>query len=402
MADKEVVEATATAAPEGGKTRWTARRRIDLAGHDLKGPGRGVALSVEAAATIELADAVTDQLRRYLRDRRADVAYIGSDYAVLIAGLEEFVLSGGKRLRPAFAYWGWRAVSSDDAGEQPLLLFAALELLHASALVHDDVIDNSATRRGRPTTHVQFAALHRDRQWRGSADQFGTSAAILLGDLALAWADDIVAGVDLPPDARDRVHRVWADIRTEVLGGQYLDIVAEASAAESIASAMAVNTYKTASYTVSRPLQLGAAAAADRPDVHALFHEVGNHLGVAFQLRDDVLGLFGDPAVTGKPSGDDLRSGKRTVLLATAIELADTSDAAGAKLLRASVGTDLSDSEVRQLCDVIERLGALIAVEDQIDALTRRALDLIADAPIHAAAKAGLSELANHAANRSA
>ncbi|MFZ1162498.1 polyprenyl synthetase family protein, partial [Mycobacterium sp.] len=256
--------------------------------------------------------------------------------------------------------------------------------------------------RGRPTTHVQFAALHRDRQWRGSADQFGTSAAILLGDLALAWADDIVAGVDLPPDARDRVHRVWADIRTEVLGGQYLDIVAEASAAESIASAMAVNTYKTASYTVSRPLQLGAAAAADRPDVHALFHEVGNHLGVAFQLRDDVLGLFGDPAVTGKPSGDDLRSGKRTVLLATAIELADTSDAAGAKLLRASVGTDLSDSEVRQLCDVIERLGALIAVEDQIDALTRRALDLIANAPIHAAAKAGLSELANHAANRSA
>jgi geranylgeranyl diphosphate synthase type I len=386
----------------GDKTRWTARRRIDLAGHDLKGPGRGVALSVEAAATVKLADAVTDQLRRYLRDRRADAAYIGSDYAALIAGLEEFVLSGGKRLRPAFAYWGWRAVSGDEAGEQPLLLFAALELLHASALVHDDVIDNSATRRGRPTTHVQFAALHRDRQWRGPADQFGISAAILLGDLALAWADDIVAGVDLSHDARNRVHRVWADIRTEVLGGQYLDIVAEASAAESIASAMAVNTYKTASYTVSRPLQLGAAAAADRPDVHALFHEVGNHLGVAFQLRDDALGVFGDPAVTGKPSGDDLRSGKRTVLLATAMELADTSDAAAAKLLRASVGTDLNDAEVRELCDVIERLGALTAVEDQIDALTRRALDLIADAPIHAAAKAGLSELANLAANRSA
>jgi geranylgeranyl diphosphate synthase, type I len=373
-----------------------------LAGHDLKGPGRGVALSVEAAATIELADAVTDQLRRYLGDRRANAAYIGGDYAALIAGLEEFVLSGGKRLRPAFAYWGWRAVSSGDVGQQPLLLFAALELLHASALVHDDVIDNSATRRGRPTAHVRFAALHRERQWRGPADQFGLSAAILLGDLALAWADDIVAGVDLSHDARHRVHRVWADIRTEVLGGQYLDIVAEASAAESIASAMAVNTYKTASYTVSRPLQLGAAAAADRPDVHALFHEVGNHLGVAFQLRDDVLGVFGDPAVTGKPSGDDLRSGKRTVLLATAIELADASDVAAAKLLRASVGTDSSDAEIRELCDVIERLGALTAVEDQIDALTRRALDLIVDAPIEAAAKAGLSELANLAANRSA
>jgi geranylgeranyl diphosphate synthase type I len=376
--------------PRRGKTRWTAPRRIDLAGHDVKGPGRGVALSVEAAATVELADAVTDQLRRYLSDRRADAAYIGSDYAALIAGLEEFVLSGGKRLRPAFAYWGWRAVSNDDTDQQPLLLFAALELLHAAALVHDDVIDNSATRRGRPTTHVQFAALHRDRKWRGSADQFGT------------WADDIVAGVELPHDARNRVRLVWADIRTEVLGGQYLDIVAEASAAESIASAMAVNTYKTASYTVSRPLQLGAAAAADRPDVHELFHEFGNHLGVAFQLRDDVLGVFGDPAVTGKPSGDDLRSGKRTVLLATAMELADASDAAAANLLRVSVGTNLSDTEVRELRDVIVRVGALTAVEDQIDTLTRRALGVIADAPIHAAAKVGLSGVANLAANRSA
>ena len=207
-----------------------------------------------------------------------------------------------------------------------LRLFAALELLHACALVHDDVIDDSATRRGLPTVHRLFAEKHRDRHWRGSADQFGMSAAILLGDLALVWADDIVATADLPADAQRRVQRVWADIRTEVLGGQYLDIVAESSGAESVASAMTVNTYKTASYTVTRPLQLGAAAAADRPDVQAIFHEVGTDLGVAFQLRDDVLGVFGDPAVTGKPSGDDLRSGKRTVLLAEAVELAEKSD----------------------------------------------------------------------------
>ena len=160
-----------------------------------------------------------------MQDRRGAAAYIGSDYDRLTAGLEEFVLSGGKRLRPAFAYWGWRSVSGKDADDQVLLLFSALELLHASALVHDDVIDSSATRRGRPTTHVQFAALHRERQWRGPAEQFGISAAILLGDLALAWADDIVAGIDLPPDARRRVRRVWVDIRTELLGGQYLDIV---------------------------------------------------------------------------------------------------------------------------------------------------------------------------------
>jgi geranylgeranyl diphosphate synthase type I len=361
-----------------------------------------VALSIEAVATVELTDAITDQLRRYLRDRRGDAAYIGGAYDGLIASLEEFVLSGGKRLRPAIAYWGWRAVSSKDADAQALLLFSALELLHAAALVHDDVIDTSATRRGRPTTHIKFAALHRDSQWRGSADQFGISAAILLGDLALAWADDIVAAVDLPSDARGRVRQVWANIRTELLGGQYLDIVAGASAAESIISAMAVNMFKTASYTVSRPLQLGAAAAADRPDVHALFQNVGTDLGVAFQLRDDVLGVFGDPTVTGKPSGDDLRSGKRTVLLAEAVELADKSDANAANLLRTSIGAELSDAQVRELCDVIEGVGALAAVQDRIDTLTRRALAVLADAPINATAKAGLSRLARLAANRSA
>lgn len=335
-----------------------------------------------------------------MRDRRSECGYIGDHYDGLIAGLEEFVLSGGKRLRPAFAYWGWRAVAAEEVDAQVLLLFSALELLHASALVHDDVIDDSATRRGRPTTHVKFAALHRDRRWRGSSDRFGMSAAVLLGDLALAWADDIVAGVDLAPDARHRIRQVWAHIRTEVLGGQYLDIVAEASGAESVSSAMKVNTFKTASYTVSRPLQLGVAAAADRPDVQALFHEVGTDLGVAFQLRDDVLGVFGVPAVTGKPTGDDLRSGKRTVLLAEAVELADKSDRAAANLLRTSIGTDLTDAQIRDLRGVIDAVGALAAVEDRIERLTRRALSALASAPINAAAKDGLSELARLAANR--
>lgn len=353
---------------------------------------------------MQLAGAVTDQLREYMRARRRDTAYIGPDYDVLTAALEEFVLRGGKRLRPAFAYWGWRAVADEPPSEEPKLLrlFAALELLHACALVHDDVIDDSATRRGLPTAHVQFAAIHRSNGWRGSSRQFGMSAAILLGDLALVWADDLVATADLPHDARGRVQRVWADIRSEVLGGQYLDIVAEASAADSIASAMTVNIYKTASYTVSRPLQLGAAAAADRPDALAAFHEFGNDVGVAFQLRDDVLGVFGDPAVTGKPSGDDLRSGKRTVLVAEALERADRTDPAAASLLRDSIGTELSDERVRELCDVIATVGALAAVEARIDTLTQRAIDLVGAAPIAAGAKVGLTELARLASKRSA
>ena len=349
--------------------------------------------------------AVTEQLRAYLTERRSECAYMGADYGELTAALEEFVLRGGKRLRPAFAYWGWRAVAEnpDDSDEkQALRLFSALELLHACALVHDDVIDASATRRGLPTVHRLFSEKHRAHDWHGNPDQFGLSAAILLGDLALVWADDIVATVGLPVEAYHRVHRIWGAIRTEVLGGQYLDIVAEASGAESVASAMTVNVYKTASYTISRPLQLGVAAAADRPDVQTAFHELGTNLGVAFQLRDDVLGVFGDPVITGKPSGDDLRSGKRTVLLAEAVELAEKHDPAGAEMLRMSIGAELSDAQVKDLCLVIESVGALAAVEDRIDTLTRRALAILNAAPIDTQAKIGLSELARLAANRSA
>jgi geranylgeranyl diphosphate synthase type I len=372
--------------------------------------GKGRPLSVDAAApsAVELAGAITDQLREYLRDRRSDAAYIGTDYAELTSALEEFVLRGGKRLRPAFAYWGWRSVADPSNGPvnltdpAKLRLFSALELLHACALVHDDVIDASATRRGLPTVHRLFADKHRRSDWHGSSEQFGMSAAILLGDLALVWADDIVATSDLTVDAQQRVRRVWSAIRTEVLGGQYLDIVAESSGAESVASAMTVNIYKTASYTISRPLQFGAAAAADRPDVLAAFHELGTNLGVAFQLRDDVLGVFGDPAVTGKPSGDDLRSGKRTVLLAEAVELAEKVDPVAAKLLRTSIGTELSDASVKELCLVIESVGALAAVEGRIDSLTRRALEILDAAAIDGHAKVGLAELARLAANRSA
>ena len=368
---------------------------------------RGVALSFKATATsapsaAELAGAITEQLRWYLRTRRSHTAYMGPDYEALISGLEQFVLSGGKRLRPAFAYWGWRSITGREADAGELLLFSALELLHACALVHDDVIDASATRRGSPTTHRSFAELHRQRGWLGSDEQFGISAAILLGDLALVWADDIVAEAELAPDAQRRVRRVWSDIRAEVLGGQYLDIVAEARGVDSIASAMQVNTYKTASYTVMRPLQLGAAAAADRTDIQALFRDLGTDLGVAFQLRDDVLGVFGDPAVTGKPCGDDLRSGKRTVLLAEAVRLAERSDPAAAQRLRTSIGTALTDEEVRGLCTTIEAVGALAAVEERIDALTGRAIAALTSAPIDDVAKAGLTELARRVSDRSA
>src|SRR5258705_10685421 len=182
-------------------------------GEDLSGKGRPLSVDEAAPSAVELASTITGQLREYLRDRRSDAAYIGTDYAELTAALEEFVLRGGKRLRPAFAYWGWRAVA--EPGEDPvdrsrLRLFSALELLHACALVHDDVIDASATRRGLPTVHRLFAPKHRRSNWHGSSEQFGMSAAILLGDLPLVWADDILATTDLPVRAHHRVRRAAA------------------------------------------------------------------------------------------------------------------------------------------------------------------------------------------------
>lgn len=359
-------------------------------------------MDAAAPSAVELAAAVTEELRGYLRERRRDAAYIGTDYAVLTEALEEFVLRGGKRLRPAFAYWGYRAVAGTEPTPAVLRLFSALELLHACALVHDDLIDASATRRGLPTVHRVFSARHREQDWHGSPEQFGLSAAILLGDLSLVWADDIVATALAGTEAHTRVQRVWAAIRTEVLGGQYLDIIAEARGTDTVASAMTVNIYKTASYTITRPLQLGAAAAADRPEILEAFHELGTSLGVAFQLRDDVLGVFGDPDVTGKPSGDDLRSGKRTVLLAEAVELAEKNDSAAAELLRVSIGTPLTESQVVEVRAVIESVGALSAVEHRIEKLTRKAIDILDSAPIDAHARVGLTELARLAANRSA
>ncbi|RFD24840.1 geranylgeranyl pyrophosphate synthase [Mycobacterium uberis] len=357
-----------------------------------------------------MADAIAGQLRQYLRNRRDDVAYRrgpeGNDYNDLLVDRKDFLLNGDKQLRPTFAYWGWQAAATRSPNNTVLLmlLFSELELLHAFALLHDDVIDKSLTRHGRPTTHVRFAALHCDQNWQGSPDQFGKSAAILIGDVAQIGADDIISHVcraNLPPDAQSPVQRIWTDIRTNVLSGQYLNVVAEASAAELIASAMSVATNTTACYTVSQPLQLGLATV-DRPNTADIFGQFGTNLRRAFQLHADVFGVFRDPEVTGKPSGDDLRPGKCTVSMAEAMVLADKSDPLAAKLLRTSIDTSLTDAQVRKLRDVIESVGTLAAVKDRITALTNSALTTLAIAPINASAKAGLSEQANMATNRSA
>ncbi len=303
------------------------------------------------------------------------------------------LLAGGKRLRPAFCYWGWRGTGAAECPEL-LAAAAALELLHAAALVHDDVMDGSDTRRGQPALHRRFAAYHAERGWRGSAAAFGTGAAILLGDLLLGWTDELFAASGLGQDALARGRPVLDLMRGEVMAGQYLDLMAQASGDGSVASALRVVEYKTARYTIERPLHLGAALAGpgSASAISAAYTGYGRPLGVAFQLRDDILGIFGDPARTGKPATDDLRAGKRTVLLA--ITRARASPGQAAILDRWLGDPELDETAAAEVRAVITSTGALAECERLISRHLDQALGALAAAPVTAEARSALAELA--------
>jgi geranylgeranyl diphosphate synthase, type I len=348
--------------------------------------------------------AVEEALRGFLGGRRAEAAAIGGQLADAVGELEGYVLRGGKRVRPTFAWLGWLGAGGEAEGPQAPAVAracAALELLHAAALLHDDIIDASLTRRGFPAAHVAFAQRHRGACWAGDPAQYGVGAAILVGDLAQAWADDLVRTSGLPAAAHERVGPVWSSVRTEVLYGQLLDLTAEARGDESVESALRTNRYKTASYTVERPLHLGAAIAGADEELVAAYRVFGADIGVAFQLRDDLLGVFGDPEVTGKPSGDDLREGKRTVLLAEALQGAATFDPQGAKFIRTRIGTDITADELRTIRAVIVESGAVERVEEDIARRTARALAALRGSSATDRAKERLAAMAVSATQRS-
>jgi geranylgeranyl diphosphate synthase type I len=358
-----------------------------------------------AAAELDrLRAAVTAALTEFL-DRQRDVL-AGMD-ATLVPVVDEVcaLASGGKRLRPAFAYWGWRgardvapAATEDDAAV--LRAVAALEFVHASALVHDDVMDGARTRRGRPATHIGFATRHDVDDLDGDGELFGTGAAILVGDLALVWSDELLrcSGISVP--ALIRARAVWDTMRTEVTAGQYLDLLRAAGGLPGPEGALTVARYKSAGYTVQRPLQLGAAIAGAGPEITEAYTAIGLPLGEAFQLRDDVLGVFGDPAVTGKSADDDLREGKQTLLIALAEQ---ETDDAGRRLLREVLGDPYAGTEeldaVRRL---LETTGARARVEERIAERTGVARAAIAAAPIADDARDALDALAVAATSRSA
>jgi geranylgeranyl diphosphate synthase type I len=310
---------------------------------------------------------------------------------------------GGKRLRPAFAYWGWRAARDASAPEDEaavLRAVAALEFVHASALVHDDVMDGARTRRGRPATHVGFASRHVGDGLTGDDAQFGTGAAILVGDLALVWSDELLRTSGISTAALMRARSVWDTMRTEVTAGQYLDLLRAAGGLPGPDGALTVARYKSAGYTVQRPLQLGAAIAGAGADVVDACTAIGLPLGEAFQLRDDVLGVFGDPSVTGKSVDDDLREGKQTLLISLAEERADN---AGRRLLAQLLGNpDAGPEEFDALRALLESTGARARVEERIAEQTARARAAIAAAPIATDACAALDALAVAATSRTA
>jgi len=346
--------------------------------------------------------AVDDILATVLAERREALQAI-DPAAMVLADLARAALAAGKRLRPAFLWWGYRA-ASDTITDSAALLRAAtsLELLHAGLLVHDDVIDQADTRHGEPAMHVRFAEEHRAAGATGSADRYGQAGAVLLGASLLCWSEDLFETCGLPDDARCAARPFFQAARAEVLAGQFLDLRLQhdlpTGAQDGTPPQATVIAYKTASYTVTRPCQIGAALGGGSPALVAGLAQFGAHLGAAFQLRDDVLDVFGDPACTGKASGGDLREGKPTVLMAWAKAHATPAQAAA---LRAAFGVSrASDHDIAAASTVLAETGALAHVEATIRREHEQALDALARTGMTSAGRAGLAELARLCVDR--
>jgi len=314
------------------------------------------------------------------------------DLPQLIQGMLD---GGGKRLRPVMAYLGWLSGGGDTRGigsHDVVVAGGALEMLHLFALVHDDVMDESATRRGRPTVHLQAEILHTQHAVSGDPRRFGESIAVLVGDLAHAEASSLVA--ELPLSMR----QIWRILVAELVAGQRRDLVGSAAGRRDLAFAQSVARMKSGRYTVERPLELGAAAAAASPAATAALGRYGRSVGEAFALRDDLLGVWGDPVRTGKPAGDDLISGKPTAILALASEY-PLSPAARAAWSRAGT-KDFGRFDLSVLQQELESSGVVSAVEQMISNHVQDALSALEDRALDPAGAAALARMANQIAWR--
>jgi len=342
-------------------------------------------------ALSDIAERIEARVDRLLDAEVARWAAVDTGLEAPLAALRELVRAGGKRLRPAFCYCAFVGAGGDPADTRVVDAGAALELLHTFALVHDDVMDGSDTRRGLDAVHQRFIRAHHDGDWRGEARRFGEGIAILVGDFACTYADLLMRNA--PSDALD----VYDELRVELCVGQSLDLVGTALRSTDLEEARRVATYKSAKYTVERPLHLGAALAGRHAELAAPLSAIGLPLGEAFQLRDDLLGVFGEEQMTGKPVGDDLREGKPTPLLAIASARAD---GRGRALLDRVGAGDLDTIEVTALQQLLVDCGAVEEIELTIDLLVDRARAALAGAPLAPEAVALLEDLAVYVAWR--
>lgn len=341
------------------------------------------------ASVAWIASRVDERLATLLAAEAQRWSEFDPDLDAPMAEIGRLVLAGGKRLRPAFCHWGFVGAGGDPADPRVIDAGAALELLHAFALFHDDVMDAGDTRRGEPTTHKVFEAEHRATHGLGEARRFGEGVAILVGDLAFVYADRLLLG------APSEAWAIWNELRVELNVGQLLDLIGSARNERRRVKAERICRYKSGKYTIERPLHLGALLARpERADeLLAALSRYGLPLGDAFQMRDDVIGAFGDPELTGKSVGGDLREGKPTPLLAIATERAS---AAERKVLARVGAPGLSDDEVAAIQQVIVECGALEELEATITRLTDEAVAAIATAPITEAARQELVQLAHY------
>lgn len=354
-------------------------------------------------------EAVSQRLDNFVAARYAETRDAGDEADMFVAAAAS-ALQGGKRLRARFCLTGWRAarrgLSSDVMSQDAVAAAASLEIFHAAALVHDDLVDNSDTRRGRPAAHRALEARHRSAGWAGDAEAFGRSAAILLGDLLVAWSDDLLeeglAAAD--PAIAGATRAEYATMRRDVTLGQFLDVAEESAFAiqpddTHAERALRVASLKSARYSIQQPLLIGAALAGADAAQRGALAAFGHPVGMAFQLRDDVLGVFGDAAVTGKPSGDDLREGKRTVLVAYAREAM----AAGSRRVFDELLGDpeLDGGQIASLQATIVSTGALERVETLIAAYAKEADRALSGARLDDAAVGELRDLARAATSRS-
>ncbi|MEW9548322.1 polyprenyl synthetase family protein [Nonomuraea sp. NPDC050783] len=336
---------------------------------------------------------VDRRLGDLLDEELARLGFLGAPGVELVRRhLAEFARDGGKRLRPAFVYWGHRAAGGASEHLEPVLGAAcAVELVHVAALLLDDVMDEAPERRGRPAAHVALAAEHRRAGLRGAAARYGESQTTLLALLALAWADAALLGAG--PNLADALD-VLTRLRVEVTAGQQLDLAATAAGGADVARTRTIALYKSAKYTVERPLHLGHAVAGGDREARRALSAYALPLGEAFQLRDDVLGVFGDPDRTGKPAGD-LLAGKPNHLVARARERCGPP---GAALLDA-VATEEEAAAAREL---IVSCGALEAAERRIADLAGQAVAALGQVPgLPGDARRALTELSVLATDRS-